>query len=251
MDLLDSLVETGLTRHEARLYVLLNSEGVLSGYEAAKLSGMSRSNAYLALAGLTGKGGAVCIEGDVKRFAAVPVDEYCNNKLNHLQTVLSGVKDQMPAAREVAEPYLTVKGREHILDKMRNLILQASYRVYLSLATEEVVCVQDALVGLRDRGRKIVLITSPPFSLPGITVYHAIKKPGQIRLIVDSETVLTGEISDQGESSCLLSRHRALVTLFKEALINEIQLIMTSHQQDDNTKSGDPNQATEGMAHDS
>jgi sugar-specific transcriptional regulator TrmB len=251
MDLLDSLVETGLTRHEARLFVLLSGEGALSGYEAAKLTGMSRSNAYLALAGLTDKGGAVCIDGAVKRFAAVPVDEYCSNKLRHLQSVLSVVKDQMPAAREVAEPFLTVKGREHILDKMRNLILQANYRVYLSLATEEVLCVQDALVNLRDRGRKIVLITSPPFSLPGITVYHAMKKPGQIRLIADSETVFTGEINDQGESSCLFSRHQALVTLFKEALINEIQLIMTSHQQDDIIKQKEHNQTTEDMANDS
>ncbi len=251
MDLLDCLVETGLTRHEARLYVLLSSEGVISGYEAAKLSGMSRSNAYLALAGLTDKGGAVCIDGTVRRFAAVPVDEYCNNKLRHLQEILAAIKEQMPAAREVAEPFLTIKGQEHILDKMRNLILQARFRIYLSLATEEVMCVRDALIDLRDRGRKIVLITSPPFSLPGITVYHAIKKPGQIRLIVDSETVLTGEINDLGESSCLFSRHRALVTLFKEALINEIQLIMTSHQQDDNIKSGDPEHATEDMANDS
>ena len=56
MTLLDNLVETGLTRHEAQLFLLLSTEGVMSGYEAAKQSGVSRSNAYIALAGLVSKG---------------------------------------------------------------------------------------------------------------------------------------------------------------------------------------------------
>jgi sugar-specific transcriptional regulator TrmB len=41
MTLLENLIETGLTRHEAQIYLLLNSEGVMSGYEAAKQSGIS------------------------------------------------------------------------------------------------------------------------------------------------------------------------------------------------------------------
>ena len=83
-------------------------------------------------------------------------------------------------------------------------------------------------------------ITSRPFALPGITLYYADKQPGQIRLIADSEWVLTGEISESGESSCLFSRHQALVTLFKEALINEIQIIKMSEQQDDIAKNQHP-----------
>jgi sugar-specific transcriptional regulator TrmB len=233
MDLLDCLVETGLTRQEARLFVLLCSEGELTGYEAAKLSGMSRSNAYLALAGLTDKGGAVCIDGEVRRYAAVPVAEFCQNKRRRLDEVLAVIRDQMPAARQLVEPFLTIKGRDNIRDKMHNLIRQARYRVYLSLAAEEAADVADDLAVLRDRGLKVVLITSRPFFLPGITLYYADKKPGQIRLIADSEGVLTGEISETGESSCLFSHHQALVTLFKEALINEIQVIKMTGQQDE------------------
>ena len=240
MALMDSLVETGLTRQEARLFVLLCSEGELTGYEAAKLSGMSRSNAYLALAGLTDKGGAVCIDGEVRRYAAVPVAEFCQNKRRRLDEVLAVIREQMPTARQLAEPFLTIKGRDNIRDKMHNLIRQARYRVYVSLAAEEAAEVADDLSILRDRGLKVVLITSRPFALPGITLYYADKQPGQIRLIADSEWVLTGEISESGESSCLFSRHQALVTLFKEALINEIQIIKMSEQQDDIAKNQHP-----------
>ena len=52
MDNVERLMEFELTRHEASLYILLTLEGSLNGYEAAKQSGISRSNAYNALAGL-------------------------------------------------------------------------------------------------------------------------------------------------------------------------------------------------------
>ena len=52
------LMNFGLTRQEANLYVLLVLEGELNGYEAAKKSGISRSNTYNALAGLVEKGAA-------------------------------------------------------------------------------------------------------------------------------------------------------------------------------------------------
>ena len=58
MDNVERLMEFGLTRHEASLYILLTLEGSLNGYEAAKQSGISRSNAYNALAGLVDKGAA-------------------------------------------------------------------------------------------------------------------------------------------------------------------------------------------------
>jgi sugar-specific transcriptional regulator TrmB len=224
MDLSDCLVETGLTRLEAQLYLLLNSEGVMTGYEAAKLTGISRSNAYMGLAGLTEKGGAVCIDGDVRRYAAVPPEEYCSNKRRRHEEVLKSILDLMPTIRPVTEPFMTIKGRTHILNKMRNLIDDAQYRIYLALAADDVRLVLPELEQLRDRGRKVVLITSPPLTIAGITVYHADKKPGQIRMIVDSSVVLTGEL-DGDEGSCLFSRHQALVTLFKESMINEIQLI--------------------------
>ena len=57
MDNVELLMSFGLTRQEARVYVLLLGEGALSGYEAAKRLGISRSNAYAALAGLVDKGG--------------------------------------------------------------------------------------------------------------------------------------------------------------------------------------------------
>lgn len=230
MTLLDNLVETGLTRHEAQLYMMLSRDGAMSGYEAAKQTGISRSNSYIALAGLVSKGGAVLVDGDVARYDAVPIGEFCENKRRRLAQVLQEIQAEMPMRRAASEPFLTIRGSEHILNKMKNLIRLTEQRVYLSLAPDELGAVFPELEKLVSRGKKVVLITEPPFDLSGATVYHAGKKPGQIRLIVDSSIVLTGEIAPdkQEESSCLYSRHQALVSLFKESMMNEISLIRAS-----------------------
>ncbi|MEA4890175.1 MAG: helix-turn-helix domain-containing protein [Clostridiaceae bacterium] len=225
MELQDCLIETGLTRHEARLYLLLLREGIMSGYEAAKQSGISRSNTYLALAGLMEKGGAICVDGTVKRYAAVPVDEFCINKQRRLEQVLQTIQTLVPEEKKITEPFLTIRGKSHIIDKMRNLITGAKFRVYLALAPAEAEIVRGELMDLHKNGKKVVLITAPPLTIPGIIIYYTKKEPGQIRLIVDSNMVFTGEIREQGESACLFSCHQALVTLFKEAMINEIRLI--------------------------
>jgi transcription elongation factor GreA-like protein len=55
MDIIEKLTYFNLTRQEATLYLTLLAEGRLTGYEATKLTGISRSNTYTALAGLVEK----------------------------------------------------------------------------------------------------------------------------------------------------------------------------------------------------
>ena len=56
MSFIEKLMVFGLTRQEASIYLCLYRNGILTGYEAAKLTGISRSNVYNALAGLAEKG---------------------------------------------------------------------------------------------------------------------------------------------------------------------------------------------------
>ena len=58
MNLIEGLTNFNLTKQEATLYVLLLKSGQMTGYEAAKQTGISRSNTYTALAGLVDKGAA-------------------------------------------------------------------------------------------------------------------------------------------------------------------------------------------------
>ena len=70
-----------------------------------------------------------------------------------------------------------------------------------------------------DRKLKVVI------TMQGAICYSASKQHEQIRLIADSHTVLTGDLADEENSTCLYSCKRNLVDLFKDALKNEIKLI--------------------------
>ncbi len=225
MDIIESLTNFNLTRQEATIYTALFAEGELTGYEVAKLTGISRSNIYTSLAGLVEKGAVYLVEGAVNRYTPVPVDEFCANRIRQLQYMQGDILKKMPHKKEAAEGYITIKGRKHIIDKMKNMLLEAKERIYLSVSNSTLDIVQHELEDSLSRGLKLVIITNQPFVLAGATVYHTEKPSHEIRLIVDSSYVLTGDIMDGDNSTCLYSKKKNLVDIIKESIKNEIMII--------------------------
>jgi sugar-specific transcriptional regulator TrmB len=224
MNLTESLMKTGLTRHESELYAALSRKGELTGYEAAKVTGIPRANAYQALAVLVEKGGAYLVEGSVPRYTAVPVEEYCKNVISHMEEVTEIIKRECPQGGKPYEPYITISGFKHILDKMKNIIDEAKERVYISMSDTEFVHIKDEAEKALKRGVKVVAIASGKIDIKGAIVHFTFKAPGQIRLIADSANVLTGSITGSEQDTCLYSKNKPLVELIKDSLKNEIKL---------------------------
>ena len=211
MDNVELLMSFGLTRQEARVYVLLLGEGALSGYEAAKRLGISRSNAYAALAGLVDKGA---------------------------EELSETLERQIPKQKQEDAKYLTIRGRRHIEDKFRNMLKETKERVYLSVSASVLELFREELLGLVAQKKKVVLLTDEEYSMDGAIIYRTKKfenlsgsadcegdADGQLRLITDSNYALTGELQDKETSTCLYSANPNLVRLLKDALANEIRLI--------------------------
>ena len=226
MELIEGLTHFNLTKQEATLYVLLLKEGYLTGYEAAKQTGISRSNTYTALAGLVDKGAAYVLEeGKVTRYTPVPPEEFCSNKIDRLKEIKDKVLNQLPALKNDAEGYITIKGELEIINKLRNTVRQAEARIYVSANRRVMELLRKELMDALARGLKVVIISDEKFTLPEAICYGTNKQTEQIRLIADSQTVVTGDLEDEENSTCLYSCKRNLVDLFKEALQNEIKLI--------------------------
>ncbi|MBP7175596.1 MAG: TrmB family transcriptional regulator [Thermoclostridium sp.] len=224
MDLLEALIRTGLTKSESELYVALNREGELTGYEAAKVTGIPRANTYQSLASLVEKGGAFIVEGKAQKFTAVPPQEYCRNMLSQLTEVTAEILRQCPGLRKQSEPYITINGFRHIVLKIKNIIQDAKERVYISVSEADLPIILPELENAIQRGLKVVAITSGNMQIGGAILYKINRTPGQIRLIADSTTVLTGAITGSIEDTCLFSKNKPLVELIKESLKNEIKL---------------------------
>ena len=226
MNLIEGLTNFNLTKQEATLYVLLLKAGQLTGYEAAKQTGISRSNTYTALAGLVEKGAAYVLEeGKVTRYTPVAPEEFCSNKISRLEEIKQDILQQLPVLASDAEGYITIKGEQEIINKLRNTVRQAKERIYVSGNLRLLELLRTELEDALGRGLKVVIIGDKAYQLAGALCYGTTKQSEQIRLIADSRTVLTGDLEDAEDSSCLSSCKRNLVDLFKEALKNEIALI--------------------------
>ncbi|HJB82596.1 MAG TPA: TrmB family transcriptional regulator [Candidatus Mediterraneibacter intestinavium] len=222
------LTDFGLSRQEALVYRELLSGGKQSGYEIAKAAGISRSNAYTSLAALVEKGAAYLVEESAKRYIPVRLEEFCGNRLRRMEEEMAWLSANLPSETESEDGYITVEGEENIRNKMLNLLERAEERVYLSGSTSCLEEVRPQLEALLSAGKKVVLVTDGgkgSFKLPGAVIYVSGPKEKQIGLITDSKYVLSGEYGQGSMNTCLYSGQRNFVTVFKNALANEIELI--------------------------
>ncbi|NLG05139.1 MAG: TrmB family transcriptional regulator [Clostridia bacterium] len=232
--LVEQLMQFSLTRQEATIYIYLCENEKLTGYEAAKLTGISRSNVYSALAGLVEKGAAYLIDGTTSRYVAVPVEEFCSNKVHRMLELKAELEECMPTVTVQTEGYLTIEGTAHIEDKIRNMIAQSTKRLYISAQREIIQKFFEELKDATARGIKVVILTDYEPDPMNAVVYKAKRQKHQIRLIIDSYFVLTGELEGKASDTCLYSGQKNFVTVFKEALRNEIKLIESGDLYDEN-----------------
>ena len=226
-------MQAGFTKHESMLYVTLCREGELTGYEASKITGIPRSNAYLGLAGLSDKGGAYKINGETAKYVSVDTVELAQNLKRKFSEVMKVIEEEIPQTNKSKDTFVTINGEVQILNKMKNLINQAQHRVYISIARDQLEYVMEELKSARERGLKVVIITSSEVQLLGMICYMAQKQYGSVRLITDSSNVLTGQLNDPNPTS-LFSTNPNMVDLIKDSLTNEIKLIKINT--DKNTK---------------
>lgn len=241
--LVEKLVLFGLGRQEASIYLCLLKHSELTGYEVAKLTGISRSNVYNGLAGLVEHGGAYVVEGTSTKYTAVCLEEFCDNRIRYLKEAEQYLLCNAPKPDGESEGYITIEGYRHICDKIHHMLSSAKMRIYVSASHTLLEMWQEEMIELVERNIKVVLISD---ELPGrfseceslqeeITFYQIYPElieesttevwEKQIRLIIDSEYAITGEVTGSSNDTCLYSAQRNFVNVFKDAMRNEIELI--------------------------
>lgn len=224
-DVIEKLMNFNLSRQEALVYVCLWEQGKLTGYEASKLTGISRSNVYGALKALADKGAAVVTEGSTTMYHAVEPEEFLSNKIFHMEEDKKYLVEHMPKTVKYEDGYITVQGYKNIKDKIRNMIEHCDMRLYLAAGSNIIMEFEDILSEAKKKGLKIVLMSDRDYSHLATRFYLDEPEDGQIRLITDSAFVLTGELHGKSTDTCLYSGQKNLVIIMKEALRNKIRLL--------------------------
>lgn len=231
--IVDSLMELGLTKHESVIYLALMEQGALTGYEVAKVTGISRSNTYITLASLVDKGAAYVQEESVTKYTAVPFMEFSNNLIRKMQSLQQIILPALPKQKEETHGFITIRGEENITNKLITLLEEAKLRIYISLPYNMLIDLEEHLVSRIRDGIKMVILTDRIYQLENATTYVTPKGDNQLRLIVDSDRIFTGHLSQAENMTCLYSRNANLVEIFKAMLQNEITLIQNNLIQPD------------------
>ncbi|MGN0411580.1 MAG: TrmB family transcriptional regulator [Lachnospiraceae bacterium] len=233
-ELIEKLMKFGLTRQESGIYMCLYQNGALTGYEAAKITGISRSNVYGAMNSLLEKGAACILEGAANKYVAASPEEFTANYMKYLETCRRDILKNIPKQTEVTDGYITIEGYRHIMDKIENMLDRAEMRAYLSASCDVIAKFHDKISQLAGQKKKMVIITDcddqkdlnfAPDCEKNIIFYTSEKKAAQFRLIIDSKYVLTGTLTGEKSDTALYSAQPNFVDVFKEALHNEIKLI--------------------------
>lgn len=224
---LDNLKAFGLTGQEALIYEALLKRGTMTGYEVAKETGISRSNAYGSLGSLVDKGAAYVYEGEVTRYTPEEVKVFTGKVIKDLQKRAKELEEHAPGKADMSEGYITISGSDNIRNKISDMLNKCELRLYILAESSLLREYEGELAELVKSGKKVVIL-SDDFKLPGATIYKTVPEKGQLRFITDSSFVLTGTLFNHDEDRCLFSGQSNLVSVMKEALRNKIILIQNN-----------------------
>lgn len=219
MVILQALKNLGFTQQEATIYIKLATSNSMTGYEAAKASGISRSNAYASLSNLVDKGYAYTIEGNPVHYVAVSKEDLIANAKRDFSKTIDTITDKLITTPVTNEPYITVSGEQAILDKLKNIILQAEQRIYVSVGSDILNTIEEELIIACEKGLKVVVLSSEDISC-GEHIYYPTDRNASIKLIADTKEILAGTLVQS-----LYSKNETLVKIIRESIIDEITLI--------------------------
>lgn len=151
----EHIMKFDLTRQEAVIYECLLKNGKQTGYETAKMTGISRSNVYGALSALVDKGAAQYEEEPgARKYMAVDPQEFCENRIEQLKMEEDWILLHAPERKEEEDGYITITGKEQILGKARKLLQDTEERVYVSGNAEFLKEILPAVKETAEEGKK-------------------------------------------------------------------------------------------------
>lgn len=224
MDFNTTLHKLGFTPIEATVFVTLCKHGALTGYEVAKLSGISRSNVYAALYSLQEKGKCEVSEGETTKYIAISKEELLLSTQREMQQRLEEISTFFPTPIQTNEPYVTIRGYDNVLNKIKNCISLCESHLYLLCSASNALLFKDELLAI-DKTCRITIICEAPLTMsPEVKVFLKEKDPKGFHMIIDTNSVITGDL-DLEHAQCLFSKNDSLVRLMRESFITELDMI--------------------------
>lgn len=223
MNFNDALSKLNFSPIEATIFSTLCKHGALTGYEVAKLCGISRSNVYAALYSLQDKGKCYVVEGESTKYIPLSKEELLTQSKREFTEILDTIDTHFPETRICSEPYITIKGYDNVLAKIKNAIQACQSHLYLLASESYIELFSEDLLEIA-KNRRVTIMSNCHINLANVLIYKRRKSPEGFHFIIDTHCVLTGDMS-KSSAQCLCTTNPSLVRFMRESFITEIDMI--------------------------
>lgn len=206
MTTVELLQQLGLNKYEAEAYYTLLSRGALTGYEVGKYSQVPLSRSYEILERLTEKGLALVQPGDPPRYSAQEPQQFLAHVRSTMEATLGALTESIAslARTDSSGEFWVMRGHEHILERVQNMIGQAEFSIALATPTHYQAELAHTLIAAQERGCAIDQYTS---------MEQSVRAADTLLVLRDGQEALVGTIVPAATSSqAIISSNVALLT---------------------------------------
>jgi HTH-type transcriptional regulator, sugar sensing transcriptional regulator len=232
--LVRKLCEIGFTELESKCLVVLAENNRLTGYEAAKKLGASRSNVYSSLQGLLDKGMLLISKGEPAYYQAIPLEEIQQKIQQKMSDSFSFLEKHFPVYLRTLDDFFTIEGEKQAVERVTYELQNAKEELIADMWTEEADLFGSLLVESEERGIRVLVSTVGAVELPLSTVLMDEREESwqdngwrKFSFVVDRKVAIIGVRGDRFATKTLVTEHPALVKLllnnfFHDVVIHEI-----------------------------
>jgi len=205
---IEQLQQIGLNKYEAEAYYTLLAEGPLTGYELGKRSQVPLSKSYEVLERLTHKGLALVQPGDPPRYMAEDHNRFLGQMRQNMMKTLDNLASSLAkTVRSYAEDeFWVLRGQQHILARIRAMVMDAQQAIYLYLPPAYDVELADVLALASAKGCQI---------LRASTMDQKQDDTDVIMLLADDREALAGTLTPAMHCQAVVSSNQAIITTLR------------------------------------
>lgn len=159
-EILEKLVDLGLTKIEAMVYVTLLKNGKNSGYKIAKELNLYRSTVYQAIDSLYQKGYIYLIETQNKEYEAKDPNIFLKELQTKMENNIVSLKGELNSIRTPLKKdyFVNIVGIDNILSKVKSMIDNSQKEIYLN-TDFDIRLIQDNLYEATRRGVRVIIFS--------------------------------------------------------------------------------------------
>ncbi|QGQ45125.1 TrmB family transcriptional regulator [Metabacillus sediminilitoris] len=242
-NILGTLKNLNFTEYEAKAYLALLEESPLTGYAAAKNSGVPRSKIYEVLDSLAMRGDILVSPGNTPQYTPVPAKELIKNRRKKAEENFEQAEhlfENFERSSNDRENIWNITGRSEILEKVKACICSAKKRILLEIWKEDFSELEFELRNAANRGVIVTIIAYGEIVSDCANVYlhdmsREITEEYEGRWLVfsgDDSEVVAGIVSLGKDSRAAWTMHIGLVMPITEVMIHDLYLleIMEKHR---------------------